>query len=131
MTGIDTNVLIRYLVSDDPRQAEAAAAAIGKCTGQGEALVICGIVLAEVVWVLEGVYRMSKSDIVSVLDKLFSTAEFIVENRDIARQALEDFRDGKPDFADCMIGRTNQYLGCEKTLTFDRDLRFLETFDVL
>lgn len=58
-----------------------------------------------------------------------STAQFAIEERDIARQALEDFRATNVDFADCLIGRKNRRLGCDKTFTFDQDLRKLDTFE--
>ena len=131
MRGMDTNVLIRYLVMDDKKQAEAADKAIRETVDDGQTLMICGIVLAETVWVLDDVYGFGKSEILSTLDKVFSTAEFAIENRDAARQALDDFRNGNGDFADCLIGRGHRLLGCENTLTFDRALRSLDTFRVL
>ena len=131
MKGIDTNILIRYLVSDDKRQAEQAAKAIQTATDKGEALMLCNVVLVETVWVLEDAYRLSKAEILTLLDKIFSTAQFAIEERDIARQALEDFRTSKADFADCLIGRKNRLLGCDKTFTFDQDLQKLDAFELL
>jgi predicted nucleic-acid-binding protein len=131
MIGLDTNVLVRYLVMDDKKQAAIADRAIQEAVEAGHFLMICGVVLAETVWVLEDVYGFGKSEILSALDRVLSTAEFSIENRDAVRQALEDFRNGSADFADCIIGRTNRNLECENTLTFDRNLRYLETFQVL
>jgi predicted nucleic-acid-binding protein len=131
MKGIDTNVLIRYLVSDDRRQAEQAGKAIQTAADEGESLMLCDIVLLEAVWVLEDVYQLPKTGIATLLDKVFSTAQFAIEDRDIARQALEDFRTTKADFADCLIGRKNRLLGCDKTMTFDKDLQKLDTFELL
>jgi predicted nucleic-acid-binding protein len=131
MKGIETNELIRYLVLDDKRQAAIADRAIRTAVTEGHSLLIGAVVLAETVWVLEDVYGFDKSDIVSTLDKIVSTAEFSIENRDVVQRSLEDFRNGKADFADCLIGRTGQLLGCEHTLSFDRDLTGLDTFQVL
>lgn len=129
MKGIDTNVLMRYLVSDDKKQADRAAKAIQAAGDEG--LMLCHVVLVETVWVLEDAYELSKSEIIALLDKVFSTAQFAIEDRDIARQALEDFRTSKADFADCLIGRKNRLLGCDKTYTFDQDLEKLDTFELL
>ena len=131
MKSIDTNVLIRYLVADDKKQAEQASKTIQNAADEGESLILCTVVLAETVWVLEDVYQLSKGEILSLLDKLFSTAQFEIEDRDSARQALEDFRTSKADFADCLIGRKNRLLGCDKTFTFDQDLKTLDTFELL
>ena len=131
MKGIDTNVLIRYLVLDDRRQAEQAGKAIQTAADEGESLMLCDIVLVEAVWVLEDVYQLPKTGIVTLLDKVFSTAQFAIEDRDIARQALDDFRTTKADFADCLIGRKNRLLGCDKTMTFDKVLQKLDTFELL
>ena len=131
MKGIDTNVLILYLVADDKKQAEQASKTIQNAADEGESLILCTVVLAETVWVLEDVYQLSKGEILSLLDKLFSTAQFEIEDRDSARQALEDFRTSKADIADCLIGRKNRLLGCDKTFTFDQDLKTLDTFELL
>jgi len=131
MKGIDTNVLIRYLVADDKKQAEQASKTIQNAADEGESLILCTVVLAETVGVLEDVYQLSKGEILSLLDKLFSTAQFEIEDRDSARQALEDFRTSKADFADCLIGRKDRLLGCDKTFTFDQDLKTLDTFELL
>ena len=131
MRGLDTNVLVRYLVLDDKRQADIADRAIQQAVEDGQSLLICGIVLAETVWVLEDVYGFEKSEILSALDKILSTADFSIENRDVVERSLEDFRKSKSDFADCLIGQTNRFLDCDDTLTFDRDLRRLNTFHLL
>lgn len=51
------------------------------------------------------------------------TKQFEIENRDIVRQALCDYRNGRGDIADYLIGRTNRSHGCDFTATFDRSLK--------
>jgi len=78
--GLDTNVLVRYLVRDNPDQAQIAAAAIASdCTRESPAF-INRIVLCELVWVLESAYGYSKETIIGVLEKVFRTAQFQVED---------------------------------------------------
>jgi predicted nucleic-acid-binding protein len=89
------------------------------------------VVLCEMVWVLESAYRHRKVEIVAVLDELLATGGFEIERRDVVRAALDDFRATKADFADAVIGRTNQVHGCHQSLTFERSLKALETFRVL
>ena len=131
MIGLDTNVLVRYLTHDDPVQYAKAAAFIEAATGRGEPFLVNTAVLCELAWVLGAAYQYSRDEIAGALDQILSTAEFEVERRDDARQALRDFRATKADFSDALIGRINQSLGADHTVTFDRDLKAVEMFRLL
>ena len=131
MKGIDTNVLVRYLVRDDKKQAQRASEFIQRATSGGKRCFINHIVLCELVWVLESAYNCSKREIVHVLEKIVMTRQFEIERKDIARLALYDFANGKGDFADYFIGRINQEHGCDKTATFDRSLKDSDSFEIL
>lgn len=131
MIGLDTNVLVRYLVHDDRRQAEKASAYIQDATSKGELLYINCIVLCELVWVLESSYGFSKIEIINVLEKIRSTKQFEVEQKETIRQTLRDYAQGKGDFADYLIGRINHESGCVFTITFDRALKNSNTFELL
>lgn len=131
MKGIDTNVIIRYLVKDDKKQANIASAYIRKITGSGELCFINIVVLCELVWVLESAYGFHRSEIADVCDKIFRTKQFEIESKDIVRLAINDYRDGKADFADYLIGRINHLKGCDITATFDRTLKKQSGFILL
>ena len=131
MIGLDTNVLVRYLTQDDPAQYAKAAAFIDAATDRGEQFVVNTAVLCELVWVLGTAYGYSREQIASALEQILATAQFEVERLDEARQALRDFRSTKADFSDALIGRINRSLGAGHTVTFDRDLKALETFRML
>ncbi len=120
MIGLDTNVLVRYVVQDDPEQSEAASRLIeGQCTRDSPGYVST-LVLAELVWVLRGAYRYDKLIVVSVLRQVLQTVELSVEDPTLAWAALSDFESGDADFADCLIGHGNYDAGCSCTYTFDR-----------
>ncbi len=131
MTGLDTNLLIRYLVDDDPAQFARAKAEIEAATNRDEPLMINAIVLCEVVWVLGSAYDYSRLEIANALEQILSTAQFVIEWGDQARQALQDCRTTKAGFTDAFIGRINSSLGAAPTVTFDRELATLTTFRVL
>jgi predicted nucleic-acid-binding protein len=131
MIGLDTNVLVRYLTQDDPPQYAKATAFIEAATGRGEQLVVNTAVLCELEWVLGTAYGYSREEIAAALEQILATAQFEVERLDEARQALGDFRATKADFSDALIGRINRSLGAEHTVTFDRDLKAVETFRLL
>ncbi len=131
MKGLDTNVLVRYLVKDDKQQAEKASAYIHEAAASGENCFIGNIVLCELVWVLESAYDFGKQDISDVLEKILITKQFEIEQKDIVRQAIKDYSNGKGDLADYLIGRINHGHGCGRTATFDRSLRDMPIFELL
>lgn len=131
MTGLDTNVLLRFLLKDDELQGERASKAIRQAVARNEPVFVGVIVLCEVVWVLASRYGYRKPQLLGLLEEFLGTSRFEIERRDLVRKALDDYRANKVDFADCLIGRTNEACGCQHTLTFKRPLKSLDTFRVL
>ena len=128
MIGLDTNVLARYLTQDDPAQSRRASAVIADATRRGDRCVIDVIVLCELVWVLREAYGFDRGTVVTTLEKILDTGEFVIEDRDLARRTLADYRRGPGDFSDYLIGWRNRQAGCSETATFDRGLRRSELF---
>lgn len=130
MTGLDTNVLIRYLVEDNPGQAARAAALIEKAAQRDEKLFVASIVLCEIVWVLNVAYRRTRSDIVQTLRAILLTSQFVIQDSDLAHRALASYAQGPADFADYLVAEQAISAGCERLATFDkkllRDDRFVE-----
>ncbi|MEO5760734.1 MAG: type II toxin-antitoxin system VapC family toxin [Vicinamibacteria bacterium] len=130
MRGLDTNVLVRYLTQDRAAQSRAVDALVADAQDKGEHLYIDDIVLCELVWVLRGAYQEEKSVIVDALERIAGIALFSFEDRDVLRRAIKDYRDGRGDFADFLIGRRNRKAGCDETVTFDKALKGVATFNV-
>jgi predicted nucleic-acid-binding protein len=131
MMGLDTNVLVRYLTQDDMAQGRRASVLVADTVAKGDRCFIGSVVLCELVWVLRGAYGLDKATVVSVLERILATAQFTIEQRDVVRRALEDYREGKGDFADYLIGHHGLEAGCRATATFDRRLRGSALFQVL
>lgn len=133
MIGLDTNVIVRYLTQDDPRQGELANKMINKFSSQGELLWISQITLCETMWVLERAYKISKEEAIRILNILLQTQELVFENHDIVWHALQEYQSCQSvGFVDCLIGRHNISSGCKFTYTFDKDaVKELETFHML
>lgn len=131
MRGVDTNVLVRYLTQDHTVQARAVDALVAETLSEREHLHVDDVVLCELVWVLRGAYGTDKPEIATALQKIVSTALFSFEDRELLRRAVEDYRHGRGDFADYLIGRRNRRAGCEDTATFDRALKGAPAFSVL
>src|SRR4051812_37519679 len=119
MIGIDTNVLVRYVVQDDAKQAAVANHFIESTLSDDEPGWIAAIVLCELVWVLEGVYGYARAPIAATLERLFEVDRLRVETPSLAWRALDAYRTGS-DFADALIGLGNEHAGCDYTATFDR-----------
>lgn len=119
MIGFDTNVLVRFLMQDDPAEAAAASAALTGLT-QADPGFLCREVLVELVWVLERAYRLPRADIARALDGLMETRELVIESANRVALATDRYRKGGAGFADQMVALAGQGAGCSKTLTLDR-----------
>lgn len=119
MTGLDTNMLVRFLVQDDAAQAKATQDLIATFT-EVETGFICREVLVELVWVLERAYALSRTDIADAINGLLEARELVIEAADRAAIAVDRYRKGGPGFADQMIALAGQGAGCQTTVTFDR-----------
>ena len=131
MIGLDTNVLVRYLVQDDPAQARLATAAIESAAGRGERMRVNATTLCELVWVLESAYEQARADVARALEQIVRTADFDLEHLDHVRTAIKVYRSTSADFADALIGLVNEAAGCEHTITFDRSLKRIPQFKVM
>lgn len=131
MTGVDTNVLVRFLTRDDPAQFRRADAFLCDLARRGELAFVDVVVLCELVWVLETAYGYDRSAISSALEGMLSASDLAIQERDRVRAAATAYRDRQGDFADHLIGELNAHAGCDKTVTFDRKLRSSARFQVL
>ena len=120
MVGIDTNVLVRFVVQDDKKQAAVAAELIEHYCSAANPALLGLIVLCEFVWVLSAAYAYSREQIASALKQILVTECFEVEKHDLAWSAMLDYSSGTGDYADYLIARTNALNGAETTFTFDR-----------
>jgi len=129
--ALDTNVLVRYLTADEPVQTRAAERFIESCRKNEEPLFISILVLCETTWVLTRTYRQSKAEVIRTLEQISETNLFIIERDDLVRRSIEQFRQGKANFADYLIGTIARDAGCTDTVTFDRALAASREFTVL
>ena len=119
MTGLDTNVIVRFLMKDDAEQAALANTVFAELTAVAPGFV-CREVLVELVWVLQKIYRLPRTDIADAVEGLLGAREIVVESADQVAIAVDRLRKGGAGFADQMIALAGQGAGCGKTITFDR-----------
>jgi predicted nucleic-acid-binding protein len=128
---LDTNVIVRYLTQDDPRQSKRANAVIEKALAGEERLHVDTIVLCELVWVLRAAYQLDRATVAAALLQLIDAAQLSLDDRDLLREAAHRYRVGPGDFADYAIGLRSRAAGCDSTLTFDRAHKRDELFTLL
>lgn len=119
MIGLDTNVLVRFFMQDDPRQSPKADEIMGSLTAENPGWVSLGTLL-ELVWVLGSRNRFDRTTISKTIAQLLSQEEIAIEHAEFVQGALRLFRKGNADFPDCLIARSAQAAGCTRTVTFDR-----------
>lgn len=117
MRAIDTNVLVRLITRDDPRQTAAAEAFVA--TGAWVSI----LALAETVWVLRSVYDLKAEDQARAVEMLLNHQQLVVHEHESVTAALSLFR-AKPsvDFSDCLMLELARKAGHLPLGTFDRNL---------
>jgi predicted nucleic-acid-binding protein len=118
MIGLDTNVLVRYIMQDDPKQSAKATALIEQLFPDNPCFITL-VSVVELYWVLTSSYGLTAQQVKQALVVLLRAKQIIVDRADQVLRALRVFDDGKADFADCLIERTAAAAGCEQTMTFD------------
>ncbi|MGH8208613.1 MAG: PIN domain-containing protein [Steroidobacteraceae bacterium] len=119
MIGLDTNVLVRFLVKDDQAQFERAQKLIKREADDREPVFINLLVLLETEWVLRSRYSLSKNEIAGALSGLLDSTEVCIEDEATVERALFVWKDSGAEFAACLIGARYRELGCRATASFD------------
>lgn len=115
MRAVDTNVLVRLLVNDEPLQAALAEQAMSSGP-----VFIPKTVVVELEWVLRTAYRLSPAAIAAAIESLLATADVSLEDAPAVRQSIDWFKKGL-DFADALHLASSVH--AESFLTFDAALR--------
>jgi predicted nucleic-acid-binding protein len=121
MRAVDTNVVVRLIVRDEPEQVEVAE----KFTAGGAW--VSHLVLAETMWVLDALYERTVEQIAAAVDMLLNHETLTLQDADVVASALEHFRKRPAlGFSDCLVLETARKAGHLPLGTFDRDLAKLD-----
>ena len=118
MIGLDTNILVRYIMQDDAKQSPKASALIESLDTDHPGFISL-VTVVELYWVLTTCYDLTDSQVKEALESLLRAKQIVVDRADQVLRALRVFDAGKADFADCLIERTASGAGCSETMTFD------------
>jgi predicted nucleic-acid-binding protein len=119
MTGLDTNVLVRYIMQDDAKQSPLATRLIESLSAESPGFVPV-VSVVELGWVLSSAYDLDRNQLIEAFEGLLRTKELVVERAEIVWKALRVVQSTNADFADCLISCSAVVAGCPKTMTFDR-----------
>ena len=119
MLGLDTNVLVRFLVRDDEAQFEKAHKLIARELASGRRVFVNQLVLLETEWVLRSRYGVPKTQFIEIVSGMLDAMDIQFEDEPVVEETLFIWRESQADFADCFIGAKNRRSGCRATVTFD------------
>jgi predicted nucleic-acid-binding protein len=119
MIGLDTNVLVRYIMQDDAKQSSLATRIVESLTAESLGFVPL-VAVVELAWVLSSAYELNRSQLIEAFGALLRTRELVVERAETVWKGLRLLQRTGGDFADCLIACSAEAAGCAKTMTFDR-----------
>ena len=131
MIGIDTNILLRLWLNDDPAQNRRIDALLAEHGGTPGSLLVTDVVLVEAVWTLRSAFDQGKDAQLIAVRSLLEEIAFAFEDRESVADAVTLFDAGSCGFADCLVVAKHARQGCEFTATLDRGLRKLPGVKVL
>jgi predicted nucleic-acid-binding protein len=120
--GLDTNILLRFIVKDDAAQFELVSNFIRKLRDEGKTMYITDVVLSEIIWTLRTGYKYKKSALLRALQGMTDTADLIFESEDLIESVISAYQKGRGDFTDYLIAERCYAAGCESLATFDKAL---------
>jgi predicted nucleic-acid-binding protein len=119
MPGLDTNVLVRWLVEDDDRQTRRAARLFEGARVDRASLFVPVTVMLELEWVLRSRYRFDKATVLGTFNALLETRELEFQDEAALERALHLYRSGPAEFADCVHAGLCAAAGRAPMWTFD------------
>ena len=131
MIGIDTNVLLRLLLDDDPEQSARIETWLATLPAQSGGVHLSDVVLAEACWTLASAYQQPKSALLRALHGLLDEPIFSFDDRAAVEQAVQAFDQASCGFPDCLIVARNLSSGCTGTVTFDKRMQTLPGANLL
>lgn len=119
MKAVDTNLLVRLLVADDPDQARKVRQLLRRAEREEAVYHVPLVVVLELLWVLDAVYDRGREEILDALNRLASLPVLQFEDADVVAHLVVRGRKEKTDLDDLLIGLSARNHGCENTLTLD------------
>lgn len=131
MKGLDTNILVRFLVGDDAEQAEKVYLVFKQTEAENKQLLVPLVIVLELLWVLESVYAIPRDEILDSLGDLTLMPIMKFEQLAVLHEFLRTAPSNNADLSDLLVGCSAKGQGCETVLTFDRKAAKYGIFELL
>lgn len=131
MPALDTNVILRYIVEDDPKQTRVAQRYIEQHIEAGDALFLATSVILETEWVLRSVYKFTRDATIDALVGLLEAREMTFQDEASIERAVHLYREFNIDFADCLHLATAQTFDQLPLASFEKKARDIAGFEAL
>ena len=119
MRFVDTNIFIRYLTEDIPAKADACDKLFKSAISGKIKLFATDLVIAEIIWVLESYYELSKNDIREKVEKILNTPNLFCSQKDIILSALNVYTEKNIDYIDAFNALKIKDKGIEELYSYD------------
>ncbi len=120
MVGLDTNVILRYLLQDEPKQTTLANHIVDQVLSDRNPGFISLVTVLEMVWMLRSLLKQTPTEIATHLEHLLAADSLEVQNGQQVFEAAFALKRGAGEFEDALVGALNAWAGCPHTLTFDK-----------
>ena len=131
MIAVDTNILVRFLVGDDERQAKKIYNVFKRTENENGQFLVPLLVVLELLWVLESVYEVPRQEILNSISELILMPILRFESLSAIQQFMLSAQDCKLDLSDLLIAHSAKMQGCEKVLTFDKKASKHDLFSLI
>jgi len=129
--GVDTNILVRFLVADDKAQTRKVYELFKEVESKSGALFVPLVVVLELIWVLESAYKIPREEIVESIEEMLLMPILRFEHRPAVQQFVHLAPKCRCDLSDLLIGCSAREQGCENVITFDKKASKSELFELL
>lgn len=131
MKALDTNIIVRFLVNDDARQAKAVYNLFKETEGAKGTLFVPLAVVLETIWVLESVYSISRNEIIETFKELLFMPILKFESQPAVQDFVTSAMNSSIDLADLLIAQSAHHSGCDSILTLDKRASKSALFELL
>jgi predicted nucleic-acid-binding protein len=130
MKGIDTNILIRFLIGDDEQQAKKVYNIFKKVESEKNELFVPLLVILELIWVLESVYEIPRTEILDSISELILMPILKFEHQSALQQFTHAAQGNRYGLSDLLIAYSAKAQGCETVITFDKEASQFNLFEL-
>ena len=132
MIGLDTNILVRHIMQDDPLQSPKATRIIERQLSQENLGFVSLATILETAWVLESSFRLSNQRVAQqAIERMLQIETLTIQNEKEVHAAMLVLKTGQGSFDDALIGALGTWTGCTHTLTFDKKAFRLPGFELI